>query len=147
MTRIEEMMARDVRALLSRAEYGHLACCRDDRPYLVPIHFAYTGTNLYLFTTEGMKTEIIRTNPHVCLQAEEVEDSRHWKSVIVGGRVEHLTSEEDKAFALTLIKRDAPPPVVLPVLHTRYADPHGRERTSVIYRLHPDYITGRETVG
>ncbi|HVF49776.1 MAG TPA: pyridoxamine 5'-phosphate oxidase family protein [Pyrinomonadaceae bacterium] len=91
MLEVKEMSRDEMVALLSRAEYGHLGCTRDNHPYVVPMNFAYDSENLYFFTTEGTKTEFISANHEVCFQVEEVTDARHWKSVMVLGRAERVT--------------------------------------------------------
>ncbi len=48
------------------------------------------GSNIYLFTTEGMKTHDIDANPEICLQVEELHDPIHWRSVIVNGQAKRL---------------------------------------------------------
>src|SRR5262244_1054115 len=76
MIEVREMSDKGIEELLSRVGYGHLACCLDDKPYLVPIHYAYDGTNVYIYTTEGKKSEIIERNPNICLQVEDVRTNR-----------------------------------------------------------------------
>ena len=85
MIEIDEMSDPEIREFLRRVGYGHLACSRDDQPYVVPVNFAYRDGEIFVYTTEGKKTEFIAANPRVCLQAEEVEDNKHWQSVIVYG--------------------------------------------------------------
>lgn len=144
MVKLEDMTAKEMRALLQRVGYGHLACARANRPYIVPIHYAYEEPNIYIFTTEGMKTQIIAENPEVCLQVEEVHDAKHWRSVIVNGRADRLTRNEDRAFAMIFITERNP--ALTPALHERWIGPWGRENISAIYRLHPDFMSGRKTV-
>src|SRR5438105_14681292 len=91
MLEIEEMTAQDSHLLLKELDYGHLGCTQHGgRPYVAPIHYAYDEPDIYIFTTEGMKTECIPANPEVCLQVEDVRDSAHWRSVIVNARAELL---------------------------------------------------------
>lgn len=91
-----------------------------------------------------MKTEIIRENPIVCVQAEEVHDARNWRSVIVTGRAERLASNEDKSFAMFLVKERNP--LLTPALHERRTGEGWREANAVIYRLRPARMTGLKTV-
>src|SRR5262249_47196518 len=95
MLRVEDMSPGDMHALLQRGSFGHLGCSRDGRPYVVPMHYAYDGKDLYFFTTEGTKTRFIHANPQVCLQVEEVSDSTHWKSVMVIGRATELDKSNE----------------------------------------------------
>jgi nitroimidazol reductase NimA-like FMN-containing flavoprotein (pyridoxamine 5'-phosphate oxidase superfamily) len=67
MIEVEEMETPEVHGLLARAGYGHLGCARNNRPYVTPIHYAYDDPDIYIFTTEGMKTEFIAANAEVCL--------------------------------------------------------------------------------
>lgn len=145
MLEIEEMAAQDSHLLLKALDYGHLGCTREDgRPYVVPIHYAYDEPNIYIFTTEGMKTECIAANPEVCLQVEDVQDSAHWRSVIVNGRAELLTKSEDKERAMQLItKRN---PSLTPAISRMWIDAWGRANVTAIYRISPSMISGRQTV-
>ena len=38
---------------------------RDEYPYVVPMHYAFDGQDIYFFTTEGTKTEFIAANGSV----------------------------------------------------------------------------------
>ena len=51
MLKVEDMSANEMHALLQREGFGHLGCARDGRPYVVPMHYAYDGKELYFFTT------------------------------------------------------------------------------------------------
>jgi nitroimidazol reductase NimA-like FMN-containing flavoprotein (pyridoxamine 5'-phosphate oxidase superfamily) len=144
MAKVEEMTRDEMKTLLGKLDYGHLACARNNRPYIVPIHFAYEEPNIYLFTTKGMKTGIIDENPEVCLQVEEVLSLTHWQSVVISGRATRLTREEDRIFAMNFVKEINPAHV--PVIHEVWVGPKNRENVSVIYRLHPDFMSGRKTV-
>src|SRR5258708_29413747 len=103
MIEVREMDNNEIVELLSRIGYGHLACSLRDQPYLVPIHYAYEGPKIYIYTTEGKKSEIIEKNPRICLQVEDVQDNKHWKSVIVTGEAERLTDEDKREAALKAI--------------------------------------------
>jgi nitroimidazol reductase NimA-like FMN-containing flavoprotein (pyridoxamine 5'-phosphate oxidase superfamily) len=141
---IEEMASGEMHRLLERVGYGHLGCVRDGRPYVVPIHYAYEEPDIYIFTTEGMKTEFMDANAEVCLQVEEVSDSRHWQSVIVNGHAEKLSTPADTERAIELItKRN---PTLTPAMSTMWIDAWGRANIVAIYRIHPHMVSGRKTV-
>jgi nitroimidazol reductase NimA-like FMN-containing flavoprotein (pyridoxamine 5'-phosphate oxidase superfamily) len=145
MLEIEEMTAQASHLLLKALDYGHLGCARaDGRPYVVPIHYAYDEPNIYIFTTDGMKTEYIAANPEVCLQVEDVQDSAHWRSVIVNGRAEALTKPEEKEHVMQLItKRN---PTLTPALSRMWVDAWGRANVVTVYRIRPEIVSGRQTV-
>ena len=144
MLEIEEMTAQNAHLLLQALNYGHLGCTREDgRPYVVPIHYAYDEPDIYIFTTEGMKTECIATNPEVCLQVEDVRNSTHWRSVIVNGRAELLTKPEDKERAMQSITQRNP--TLTPAISRMWIDAWGRANVVAIYRIRPEIISGRQT--
>ena len=130
--------------LLTAVGFGHLGFSADDRPYVVPIHFAVEEPFIYFFTTEGKKTEIIDQNPNVCLQVERVADSHNWESVIVEGTAVMLSEEADteKAMALILAKN----PTLTPAFSIRWMDSWVRENISVVYQIVPNMISGRKTI-
>jgi nitroimidazol reductase NimA-like FMN-containing flavoprotein (pyridoxamine 5'-phosphate oxidase superfamily) len=92
--------------LLKRAEFGRLACSQDLKSYVVPVSFAYDGGYLYSFSIPGRKTEWMQTNPHVCMQVDEIVSRHEWISVVAMGRFEELhdtpdfAEERDLAFRL-----------------------------------------------
>lgn len=144
MVEIEEMEDRDAQETLRRLNYAHLACCRDDRPYVVPVHYAYDGEHVFIYTTEGKKAEILRANPEVCLQAEDVKDNEHWVSVMAVGEAVQLSVESDRQEALDLILKVNPR--LTPAVSIRWMDSWVRENVEVIYRVRPRKVTGRRTV-
>jgi uncharacterized protein len=87
---IQEMSESDCFNALTRARFGRLACAHDNQPYIVPICFVYEGPYLYGFTTLGLKVNWMRSNPLVCVELDEVEDSNQWTSIVIFGWYEEL---------------------------------------------------------
>lgn len=144
LPQIVNMSNEKVRELLQRQNFGHLGCSRDNRPYVIPIHFAYEDPNLYFYTTEGLKTEIISENSIVCLQVEEIDDRKHWKSVIITGTAERLTSEKDFDHAKELV--EGANPSLLPAWSIRWMDQWVRANIEAVYRISPEIMSGRMTI-
>jgi nitroimidazol reductase NimA-like FMN-containing flavoprotein (pyridoxamine 5'-phosphate oxidase superfamily) len=143
MIEVKDMTHGEIDDLLDRVRYGHLGCARNNHPYVVPIHFALDDHTIYIFTTEGKKSEMIDSNPEVCLQVEEVVDDEHWSSVVIVGDAAKLGNgaERDKAFAAISVAN----PTMTPALSFRWADAWVREQkdTEVIYRIKRKTTTGR----
>lgn len=144
MLEIEEMALEEMKGVLARVGYGHLGCARDNRPYVVPIHYAFNYPDMYIYTTEGMKTEFIKANPEVCLQVEEVHDAKNWRSVIATGKAERLTEKEDLDRAMKFILETNP--TLTPARNLMWIDCWGRANIEAVYRLTPHIISGRMTV-
>src|SRR5215212_10287937 len=103
MLKVKDMSAGEMQALLLRVGFGHLGCTRDGLPYVVPMHYAYDGQDLYFITTEGTKTEFIAANSEVCFQVEEITDSFNWRSVMVMGKAQRLTRPDEVERAMQLV--------------------------------------------
>jgi len=144
MLKVEDMAPADMHALLQRESFGHLGCARDSRPYVVPMHYAYDGKELYFFTTEGMKTQFIEANPQICLQVEEITDSTHWRSVMVIGAAEQITGKEEMQRAMKLITERNPS--LTPAISATQLDTWGRAVDIALYRVIPELIDGRQTI-
>lgn len=145
MLKVEDMPLEEMQTLLRRTGYGHLGCARAGRPYVVPMNYSFGEDEcVYLFTTEGMKTRFIESNPEVCLQVEEVESPRSWRSVMVTGRAERLTQPEETERAMQLITKSNP--TLTPALNQTQLDAWGRANNVILYRIRPEIIDGRKTV-
>jgi nitroimidazol reductase NimA-like FMN-containing flavoprotein (pyridoxamine 5'-phosphate oxidase superfamily) len=144
MLKVEDMTPADMHTLLQRESFGHLGCARDGRPYVLPMNYAYDGKELYFFTTEGMKTQFIQANPQVCLQVEEVTDSTHWRSVMVIGKAEQITGNEEMQRAMRLITDRNPS--LTPAISATQLDTWGRAVDIALYRIKPEVMDGRQTI-
>jgi|SRR5688572_32948015 nitroimidazol reductase NimA-like FMN-containing flavoprotein (pyridoxamine 5'-phosphate oxidase superfamily) len=144
MIEVREMGDTAARETLGRLNYAHLACSRDDEPYVVPVHYAFDGEHVFIYTTEGKKSEILDSNPKVCLQAEDVKDSEHWVSVMVFGEVERVKDKSARNDALDLILKVNP--TLTPAISIRWMDSWVRTNVEVIYRLRPRKLSGRKAV-
>ncbi len=131
-------------ALLQREKFGHLGCSRDGRPYVVPMHYAYDGKEFYFFTTQGMKTQFIDANPQVCLQVEEIQDTTHWRSVMVVGKATEITQPDEMQRAMKLITENNPS--LTPAISATQLDSLGRAVDIALYCITPELIDGRKTV-
>ena len=144
MLQIRDMARGEMAALLSRAEYGHLALARDGHPYVVPMHYAFDGEDIYFFTTEGTKTEFVEANHEVCFQVEEVADASRWRSVMLTGRAKRLAKSEEVERAMQLITERNP--TLTPALNRTEIGAWKRLANIAVYRVRPEAVYGRATV-
>jgi nitroimidazol reductase NimA-like FMN-containing flavoprotein (pyridoxamine 5'-phosphate oxidase superfamily) len=144
MIEIEDMRRDEIEAVLRSISYGHLGCADGGQPYVVPVHYAFEDPNIYVYTTEGKKAEIIRSNPKVCLQVEDVEDGRNWQSVIVFGEAVQVEDKGERDTAMALLAKVNP--TLTPAVSIRWMDNWVRENIEVIMRITPNMMTGRATV-
>ncbi|MEG4999370.1 pyridoxamine 5'-phosphate oxidase family protein [Microcoleus sp. B4-D4] len=145
MLDIDEMSSKEIQELLQKVGHGHLGCVFEGHPYVVPMHYYLQDSDIYIFTTVGMKTKYMDGNPEVCLQVEEVRDSEHWRSVVVNGRAERLTQQPDIDRAMELVKEHNP--TLSPAINRTWMDSWGRAEVIAIYRIYPSEMSGRTTQG
>jgi nitroimidazol reductase NimA-like FMN-containing flavoprotein (pyridoxamine 5'-phosphate oxidase superfamily) len=94
------MSTDEIEAALSRSRLGRIGCSLHDRPYIVPINYVYDGEHVYAYSHTGRKVHIMREQPHICFQVDEIEGPSRWWSVVAEGRYEELTGEEQRRDAL-----------------------------------------------
>ncbi len=146
MLDIDEMSSTEIYDLLRKIGYGHLGFTHEGKPYVMPMHYYLEGEEIYMFTTEGMKTHDIDASPEICLQVEEIiNDPLHWRSVIVAGQAKRLTEEVDIDRVQKLIKETNP--TLSPALNRTWIDFWGRAEVVAIYRVYPSEMSGRTTDG
>lgn len=145
MLDIDEMGQKEIQDVLQQVGYGHLGYIHEGKPYVMPMRYYLEDSDIYLFTTEGMKTHDIDANPEICLQVEDLHGSQHWRSVIVSGRAERLTEQQDIDRIRKLIEVENP--TLSPAINRTWTDAWGRANVVMIYRVHPDEMTGRTTNG
>lgn len=151
MLDINIMRSKEIQTLLHQVGYGHLGCAFEGRPYVVPIQYyledaaedSSEDAAIYIFTTEGQKTQYIDANPQVCLQVEDVKDPLHWRSVVVTGRAERLTQQADIDHVRQLVEKRNP--TLSPAISRIWIDAWGRENKVAGYRIHPSEVTGNQT--
>ncbi|HWQ35757.1 MAG TPA: pyridoxamine 5'-phosphate oxidase family protein [Blastocatellia bacterium] len=103
---ISEMGKNESCELLRRQSLGRLGCCADGVPYVIPVNYLYDDDCLYVHSLPGRKIALMRHNPQVCLQTDEIQDEYNWCSVIAFGRYEEITETTEREKILgSLFKR------------------------------------------
>ena len=87
---IRTLSTPECTAVLGANRLARLACAKDGRPYVVPIHYAYDHNYLYAFSMPGKKIEWMRANPLVSVQVDDRGEGPSWRSVVLDGRYEEL---------------------------------------------------------
>ncbi len=85
-----ELSPREIEELLQSEVIARLGCHLDGRTYVVPITYAYADGGLLWHSTQGLKLEMLRKNPKVCVQVDHVDNLASWRSVIAWGEFEEL---------------------------------------------------------
>ena len=110
-----------IREILDTAKILHLGIHDDPCPYVVPLHYGYEfADGQFVFymhcAKEGHKLDLIRQDPHVCVQIDcgmelisggdvACRYGASYASVIGRGKAELLEDPKSKAAALELLMR------------------------------------------
>ena len=95
-----EMKPQEIDKLLRQQVIARLGCYADGQVYVVPVSYAYDGTYFYLISRDGKKVDMMRKNPNVCVQIDDMKNLSSWQSVILWGEFEELTEQKDRNYAL-----------------------------------------------
>jgi uncharacterized protein len=126
----------DALAILREGTLGRLGCIAAGWPYVVPMNYFFDGKDIYIHSLPGKKIDALRANPRVCLQVDEIEDSFHWRSVIVYGTFEKVSSEETRENVLTKLHSRLPHMTPVESMLVK-----GLKET-LVFRIKVDEVTG-----
>ena len=93
-TQIEEVLKGNV--------LGRIGCSDGNKSYVVPVNYVYDGKCIIGHSLVGLKIRMMRKNPEICFEVDEIKDFTNWKSVIVWGRYQELTDERERYNAMKL---------------------------------------------
>lgn len=104
----------DIEKFLLESKICRLAMVDGDKPYMVPMNFGYRDGHLYFHSAkQGRKIDVIRKNPNVCFEVDQLirfkkakiacDWGAEYKSVIGSGRAEFLNTPDEKTQALKVI--------------------------------------------
>ena len=91
---IEEVLKENV--------LGRIGCNAGKKTYVVPVNYVYDDKFIIAHSVMGLKIEMMRKNPQVCFEVDEMKSLTIWKSVIVWGEYQELTDERDRYYAMKL---------------------------------------------
>jgi uncharacterized protein len=145
---IGHLTEEECRAFLQKEILGRIGCSVNGETYVVPVNYLFDGANILAHSQVGKKIEMMRKNPNVCLEVDNMQSLKNWESVIAWGKYVEITNPKEKWDALHdfvnrlmhfKISETAYPPEMTPGrLHPR----SGKLKT-VVYKIVLEKITGR----
>ena len=94
-----ELTQEEIGEMLNNNSVGRIGCNDGDITYVVPVSYVLEQTGILCHSKDGMKIQMMRRNPEVCFEVDDIRDYTHWTSVIAWGTYEELTTDEDIAYA------------------------------------------------
>lgn len=104
-TMMGELTHDQCEELLHSRPYGHLGLHAEGETYVVPVMYTYHKGAVYGHSYEGKKAAMMRKNPRVCLQAEDIRTPNEWRSVIISGTAKELTGNDAQKAVRIIVDR------------------------------------------
>lgn len=143
---IGELSPPQIEQLLREQVVGRIGCHSRGRTYVVPVTYAYVDGAIVSHTGNGLKVQMMRENPSVCFEVEDLRLPR-WSSVIAQGRYEELSgADADVAYERLKARLGATPPsmVSMPRQGAGVYEPVTHlQRPDVMFRIVLAEKTGR----
>lgn len=137
---IESLTSKENIEFIARNKFAHLACHYSKEVYLVPISYIFVEGYIYSHSKPGHKIDLMRKNPQVCFQVEEVQDFFHWKSVVLWGKFEELFGDDSDRAMRNLIREFTGSEKRRSDLEIDFAT---QLESSIMYRIKIEKSTGR----
>ncbi|EHQ29518.1 pyridoxamine 5'-phosphate oxidase-related FMN-binding protein [Mucilaginibacter paludis DSM 18603] len=100
-----ELTEQQIERLLKQQITGRIACTDGHTPYIVPINYVYDGKNIRCHSVPGKKIDMMRNNPVVCFQVDDIANIFHWQSVVAWGRFEEITMMTEKEHTMQALTK------------------------------------------
>jgi nitroimidazol reductase NimA-like FMN-containing flavoprotein (pyridoxamine 5'-phosphate oxidase superfamily) len=108
---------QELEDIIRKCQFCNLAMVdASNKPYVIPMNFGYENDMVFLHGSKvGLKNDILRLNPQVCLSFSTDHDLRYvneevacswsmrYRSVLVYGKVEFVEDQEEKVKGLNII--------------------------------------------
>lgn len=129
-----------------------IGCHDGTRSYVVPVTYVFHDGCFYAHSGLGLKIEIMRAHPEVCVEVDHIDDLATWQSVIAWGIYEELEGAEAETAMALLVGRLIP---LIAESGGRLPHPwnghsgstehilHRASRHGVVYRIRVTDKTGR----
>ncbi len=127
---IDALHPDEIEAVLHRHHVDRLVYILASQPYLVPMTSTYRDGVLYGNSALGQKLDAPRAEPRVAFEVDERWEADTWRSVVVRGVFEALTTEAHQAAAVG-------------ALQGAYPDATRGMEGGVLFRINPSEKTGR----
>jgi nitroimidazol reductase NimA-like FMN-containing flavoprotein (pyridoxamine 5'-phosphate oxidase superfamily) len=82
--------------LLKSQLIGRIGCHSADLVYVVPVNYIYEAPDIYCHSAKGLKMDLMRNNPQVCFEVDDIKDMTNWQSAIIWGTFKEITAIQEK---------------------------------------------------
>lgn len=143
-----ELNKQQIEDLLKQQVTGRIACHVNGVTYIVPVNYVYDGTYIYGHSSAGKKLIMMRQNPAVCFEVDEIQNIFKWQSVIAWGTFEEVVDIAEKQRIMQGIIHRIMPLSINPTNHPSHGIAEndsdiGTTVELIIYKIAVNKKTGR----
>lgn len=138
-----------IKDVLQQNTLGRIGCHADGKTYIVPVNYVYDGNSIICHSLPGLKIDMMRKNPLVCFEIDEMKSFSDWRSVVIQASFQELTEERERLSAMKLfvdrmMRLKISETAVLPELTEERVHPRAPGHIKpIIFRLIIQEMTGR----
>jgi uncharacterized protein len=100
---VGKLTDKQIELVLHTQLIGRIGCYVSEKIYITPVTYVYHDGYIYAHSKDGQKVQTMRSNPRVCFQVDSVENMRNWRSVLLWGEYEELTSTANHQAGLKIM--------------------------------------------
>lgn len=97
---IGKLTEEEIERVLETNSVGRIGCSDGGKTYVVPVSYVYDGHHVIAHSLYGLKIKMMRANPSVCFEVDEIRSNVNWNSVIAWGTYQELNDERDRLEAI-----------------------------------------------
>lgn len=145
---IENLTNDQINHVLATQFVGRIGYGTGKKIYVVPVVYVFDDKYIYAHSKVGQKINSMRKNPVVCFQVDAIENLGNWRSVIVQGRFEELTTKPLQERAIKLLNDKFAPLKTSNAAKPSYERVRGSREIekplkAILFRISIDEKTGR----
>jgi nitroimidazol reductase NimA-like FMN-containing flavoprotein (pyridoxamine 5'-phosphate oxidase superfamily) len=103
---VSKLSTEEIREFIGNNNFGRLGCNDGERTYVVPINYLYFDSYFLCYSLDGMKIEMMREHPLVCLEIDRIRSIKDWVCVIAFGRYEEIGDPKSRTEAKEYFIKD-----------------------------------------
>lgn len=138
----------EIEELISNQYIARIGCYDNSKVYIVPVTYSYDSgsSSLVGISGEGMKLDILRSNPRVCVEFKKIDDITNWKTVIAWGNFEEIQGADAKNLVHEFVRKVSALVNKGSFPHARFlkdVSASGSEPKFIVYKIHLKEKSGR----
>jgi uncharacterized protein len=144
---------QEIHQVLERGIIGRIGFTNRKKVFVLPVIYFYDGKYIIAHSREGTSIQVMRENPEVCFEVDEMQKLSQWNSITLWGRYEELTgNSRERYYAYDRLIRKINKLKVKEMMTITHAvseeeDSLQEQKVNyVVYRIRIEKISGRQEI-